>query len=80
MESHSLNRNNGIVVGAMGTILKTTNGGLTWILKSSGTSENLYGVYFADKNNGAIVGSRGTILKTIDGGEYLDTAVKWKYI
>ena len=63
-----MNRNNGIVVGAMGTILKTTNGGSTWILKSSGTSENLYGVYFADKNNGAIVGSRGTILKTIDGG------------
>jgi photosystem II stability/assembly factor-like uncharacterized protein len=72
----------GFVVGSGGTILKTANGGLTWTAQFSGTSYNLYSVYFTDAINGyAVGGSRiepprpgygyhyiRTILKTVDGG------------
>ena len=35
---------NGTVVGYEGTILRTTDGGTTWISQTSGTTETLYGV------------------------------------
>src|SRR5258708_17576822 len=57
-----------VAVGEFGTILRTTDGGVTWILQSSGTTNSLYGVSFADANTGTVVGRSGTILRTIDGG------------
>jgi len=51
-----------------GTILKTTNGGLNWIIQNSGTANALYTLYFCNENTGYVVGGAGTILKTIDGG------------
>lgn len=50
-------------------ILKTTDGGKTWIDKPSGTPHALYSVYFTDANNGWAVGGYGTVLKTTNGGE-----------
>jgi len=35
-----------------------------WIIQSSGTTNTLYGVSFADVNNGTAVGASGTILRT----------------
>ena len=58
----------GYVVGDTGTILKTIDGGTTWIAQTSGTDNSLYAVSFADVSTGYAVGASGTILKTTNGG------------
>jgi photosystem II stability/assembly factor-like uncharacterized protein len=60
--------NTGWVVGAAGTIMKTTDGGATWTDQSYVTSSSLYSVRFANSLSGWAVGGGGTILKTTDGG------------
>jgi len=55
--------NNGTAVGDGGTVLRTTNGGNTWINQTSGTTNTLLGVSFTDANNGTAVGNSGTILE-----------------
>ena len=49
-------------------ILRTTNGGETWISQSAGNTRLLEGVCFTDANNGTAVGTDGIILRTTDGG------------
>ena len=56
------------VVGDAGTIVKTTDAGMTWSLLTSGTTNALHGVYFFDGNQGVAVGDEGLILRTTDGG------------
>lgn len=61
-----------VVVGDNGTILKTTDGGNTWITKVSGTNLDLQKVQFYGANIGYISGNNnanGILLKTTDGGE-----------
>jgi len=66
---HVLDENTTIAVGGAGTIIKTTDGGISWVAQSSGTNADLYSVYFVDLNIGWTVGSGGgTILKTTNGG------------
>jgi photosystem II stability/assembly factor-like uncharacterized protein len=55
-------------VGNAGTILKSTDKGLTWNLQNSGLSSRLCGVFFIDSLKGWACGDQ-TILNTIDGGE-----------
>ena len=59
----------GIVVGDQGTILRTTDGGESWVPQDSGVSETLLNVSFGDPSNGTAVGQLGTILRTTDGGQ-----------
>jgi photosystem II stability/assembly factor-like uncharacterized protein len=40
--------NTAAVVGSGGTILHTTDGGVTWSVQSSGTTANLSGACFTD--------------------------------
>ena len=54
-----INSNTGTAVGDLGTILRTTDGGATWISQSIGIATSLNGVSFSDENNGAIVGGFG---------------------
>jgi photosystem II stability/assembly factor-like uncharacterized protein len=56
------------VVGDAGTIIKTTDAGMTWSPQKSGTTNALYDVYFFDETQGVAVGERGRILRTTDGG------------
>jgi len=56
-------------VGQEGQILKSTNGGLSWIEQNSNTSESLYVVQFTDNNIGYVAGENGTIIKTSNGGD-----------
>jgi photosystem II stability/assembly factor-like uncharacterized protein len=51
-----------------GLILKTTNGGTNWSKQTSGTTNDLFSVYFTDANTGYIVGDTGLILKTTNAG------------
>jgi photosystem II stability/assembly factor-like uncharacterized protein len=58
----------GFVVGDAGTIVKTTNAGMTWSPLTSGTTNALHDVYFLDATQGVAVGEQGLILRTTDGG------------
>lgn len=49
-------------------ILRTTDGGETWVSQTSGKSIILLDVSFADAMTGTVVGDQGTILRTTDGG------------
>jgi hypothetical protein len=57
------------VVGELGTVLRTTDGGQTWVPQASGVSETLLAVSFTDTNNGSAVGQLGVIIRTTDGGQ-----------
>lgn len=65
-----------IVVGSMGQIATTTDGGLTWSRQVTESMQDLNGVSFIDNDNGIIVGAgfdpgeleEGIILRTKDGG------------
>jgi len=58
----------GFVVGDAGTIVKTTDAGVTWSPLTSGTTNGLHDVYFFDATQGVAVGEQGLILRTTDGG------------
>jgi len=65
----TLTADTAIAVGDNGVILKTTDGGISWIVLSGGTSVHLQSVYFVNSKIGWAVGRDRTILKTLDGGE-----------
>lgn len=55
------------VVGASGTILKSTDSGTTWTAQSNTlSSQDLYSVYYVTANTGWAVGNDGTILNTVN--------------
>jgi photosystem II stability/assembly factor-like uncharacterized protein len=58
----------GYAVGDGGTILKSTDGGMTWGGLVSGTTRALYDLYFFNDSDGLAVGDNGMILRTTDGG------------
>ena len=45
----------GTVVGEYGTIVRTTDGGNSWTIQASGTTQTLWAVSFTDANNGTAV-------------------------
>ena len=63
----------GTAVGETGTIIRTTDGGASWVNQSVAATDSLYGVSFIDANMGMAVGTGGLILRTTDGG------AKWKF-
>ncbi|MEO1434864.1 MAG: YCF48-related protein [Bacteroidota bacterium] len=72
-----IDANIGWVVGADGTILKTTNGGDSWTAQTSGVTTSLRGVHFLDANRGWAVGfpafnGTETVLYTSNGGDTWD--------
>ena len=58
----------GTATGDNGTIVRTTDGGNSWVIQSSGTTNTLYGVSFTDINYGTAVGAAGTVVRTTNGG------------
>jgi photosystem II stability/assembly factor-like uncharacterized protein len=56
------------LVGYGGSILKSTDGGLTWFNQVTPTNKHLQKMFFQDSSTGFIVGAGGTILRTTDGG------------
>jgi photosystem II stability/assembly factor-like uncharacterized protein len=66
---------NGLVVGARGTMLRTTDGGVSWTRQTSGTTVDLRDVCYVGSDTAYVVGGEsfepyqeGTILRTTDGG------------
>ena len=59
-----------VVVGAMGTILRTVNGGQTWQVfpTVNGLSTQLSATQFISSSMGFALGEDAALLKTIDGG------------
>lgn len=58
----------GIAVAANGRILKTTDGGLSWILQNSATVINLNAVQMISSDSAYVAGDSGVVLVTGDGG------------
>lgn len=56
--------NVGYAVGNIGCLMKTYDGGKSWVAKSSGTTEDLHAVAFIDSDTGWVGGENGVILKT----------------
>jgi len=54
--------------GEAAVVLKTTDGGASWLPQAPGIPEPLNSVYFKDNNNGFAVGDAGAALSTTDGG------------
>lgn len=63
-----LDEDNGVAVGANGTILKTTDGGETWETLSSPFDDDLEGVACLEDDVIVAVGHSGRIMRSMDGG------------
>lgn len=65
-----VDENTGWIVGAGGIILKSTDGGESWIEQKNENDwiYDLFSVYFVSETKGWAVGSYGIILSTTDGG------------
>jgi len=66
--------------GSENTILKTTDGGETWVGSSERarvgeTRNNLENIWFVSPTTGWVIGSFGTLLHTTDGGENWENAI-----
>jgi len=57
----------GTIAGDSGTILQSSDGGSTWSVRTSGTSNDLKGIYFKDSNVGVASGFQ-VLLRTNNGG------------
>jgi photosystem II stability/assembly factor-like uncharacterized protein len=60
--------NEGWISGYNGVILHSSDGGKTWSPQTTGVTQTLENVYFADASHGWAVGWIGTIIRTSDGG------------
>ncbi len=58
----------GYIVGGGGIILKTTDGGSTWVDQTLPVPDSFFDVFFLDENTGWAVGDNGAIVYTINGG------------
>lgn len=60
-----------------GRILKTSNGGFTWVLVKQTDSIYYEQIQFINKNTGWICGEKGSLLKTTDcGNSWFDLSIK----
>ena len=57
-----VNDDEGWIVGRGGVILRSEDGGQTWLQQDSGTRQNLYALFF-DKKLGWAVGGDGLVLR-----------------
>lgn len=57
-----------VSVGANGTILRTTNNGINWMIYRYNTCRDLRKIKFVNSNTGYIIGDSSIILKSTDSG------------
>jgi photosystem II stability/assembly factor-like uncharacterized protein len=77
-----LTASNWVAVGYTGTLMRTTNAGVNWLVYSNffgtatgflGQGKNIYGADFKDANTGIACGTQGYIARTINGGVTWDS-------
>ena len=56
------------LAGERGTIMRTTDGGLSWKNQPSGTSEDLHAIWFINSVYGIAVGDSGSAVRTSNRG------------
>jgi photosystem II stability/assembly factor-like uncharacterized protein len=66
-DMYFFNENKGVAVGNDGKIIKTNDGGATWLTVPAGTNQSIRSVEFLNEKIGW-AGSTGCLLKTNDGG------------
>jgi photosystem II stability/assembly factor-like uncharacterized protein len=67
-------QNNGWIIGQLGKVVSTTDGGNSWKFQNSGTTEDLFSVYFYNLENGWIVGRNNTVIQSSNRG------MKWEKV
>jgi len=63
----------GAIVGDGGVILRTTDGGLTWVPVASGTTDDLRSVAFSGTGQGLIAGGNGLLFTADNGASWTAT-------
>jgi photosystem II stability/assembly factor-like uncharacterized protein len=63
----------GWVVGHHGIMLETADGGLTWSLRNSGSSVQIYELQMRDPSFGLAACNNGYLLRTTNGGAFWET-------
>ena len=63
-----LDADHGYATGAIGTLIKTVDGGQNWTWVTTGINPSLRNLYFVNADSGYVVGNAGTMAKTTDGG------------
>jgi photosystem II stability/assembly factor-like uncharacterized protein len=65
--------NTGYLCGSTsGTVIKTTNGGNSWIFNNTGTSSTFYDIVFTSVQTGFVAGSLKQVIKTTNSGTNWD--------
>ena len=64
-----VDESSGWAVGSSGSVLYTSDGGVSWLIQDSPITTNLRDVKFVNTTEGWAVGDEGVILQTIDGGD-----------
>jgi len=65
---HAQDANNVLVAGENGTVIRSTDGGVTWTKQHFQISETLSDVRFIDASNVWVVGSSGALYRSSNGG------------
>src|SRR5688572_1895547 len=64
-----LNSSTGFICGSLnGTVIKTTDGGNSWIFSTTGSTGTFYDIYFENPQTGYVVGSSKNVVKTTNSG------------
>lgn len=66
---YMVNSSTAYAVGNNGIVLKTTNGGQTWVQKNVPASTNNLSVYFQSAMTGFVGNQNAMVYKTVDGGD-----------
>ncbi len=68
-----LNPNTGFICGNLnGNVIKTTDGGVSWIFTVTGSTSTFYDTYFENTQTGYVAGSIQQIVKTTNSGTNWD--------
>jgi photosystem II stability/assembly factor-like uncharacterized protein len=62
-------RLNVVLVGSLGVIVTSPDGGRNWTYRRSGNTQHLFGVAWSDAQHATAVGVKGTMVATADGGQ-----------
>ncbi len=63
------NKSVAAIVGALGVILTSTDGGRTWTYRRTGSTQHLLSVAWSDPQHATAVGDKGIVLSTADAGQ-----------